>query len=159
MSDAATQHFSTHREFETLLLDCIARSHLRLQMFDPDCAVWPLGNSEFDAALRTFLGGGGKIELAVHDSSHVAQHYPRFMRLLKDYGHAIECRVTGKNLRHLTDSFCVGDGKQLVRRFHSDHLRGEAVFDDAPSAQLSLERFGAIWIEADPGLHATTLGL
>ena len=159
MTDFVTHPFSTHLEFEAQVRECIARSQRTLQLFDPDGAVWPLGVSDVEAALRHFLAGGGHLQLAMHKSTHVEHNMPRFMHLLKDFGHAIECRVSAPNLRHLTDSFIIGDHHHVVRRFHSDHMRGEAVFDSPEASVLCLERFDAIWAESHPGLHATTLGL
>lgn len=158
-AEAPAQRFSTHLEFEERFRECIARSRLCLQLFDPDFQVFPLGLSEVDAALRHFLAGGGSIQLAMHRSAHIERHYPRFLRLLKDFNHKIECRITGKGLHHLTDSFCIGDGVHIVRRFHSDHMRGEAAFDMPAATETSLERFGGIWLESAPGLHPTTTGL
>lgn len=159
MDDAVEHRFATHLEFEARFRECIARSHSTLQLFDPDFRVFPLGMSDVDAALRHFLTGGGGIQLAMHRSAHIERNYPRFLRLLKDFNHKIECRVTGQNLHHLTDSFCIGDALHIVRRFHSDHLRGAAAFDAPLATEISLERFGAIWHEAVPELHPTTTGL
>lgn len=159
MSDARTLPFSTRREWEAHLHACIAASRARLLMFDPDFAVFPLGSSELDAALRAFLAGGGTLQLATHSSACIERHYPRFLRLLRDYGHALECRVTPRNLGTLTDSFCIGDDVHIVRRFHSDHLRGEAAFHTPQAAEISRVRFAAIWAESGAGLHASTTGL
>lgn len=153
------QPFSTHREFEAHLRECIARSRMTLQLFDPDFAVFPLGNSDIDAALRHFVANGGHLQLAMHRAKYIEQHYPRFLRLLKDFSHRIECRVTGKNSSHLTDSFCVGDFIHIVRRFHSDHMRGEAAFSHPPATEVSVDRFELIWADSIPGLHAATTGL
>ncbi len=163
MEQAAQQReehkFSSHAEFSANLLDLVGRSRLRLRMFDPDYAFWHLGSLAMHDALQHFLAGHGRIELIAHRNTEIEANSPRFMRLLKDYGHLIECRVTSKNLRQLTDSFCIGDEAHIVRRFHSDHMRGEAVFHGPDALQVSAERFFGIWSETDPGLHATTLGL
>ncbi|MES2151760.1 MAG: hypothetical protein V4508_18430 [Pseudomonadota bacterium] len=151
--------FDTHAQFEAELRACIARSAHTLQLFDPDYAVYPLGSSEMDAALRQFLAGGGRIELAMHRSDTISLHYPRFLRLLKDFGHRIECRSTPRTLHMVTDSFCIGDGVHIVRRYHCDHMRGEACCNSPADCEISLERFGALWVDALPGLHATTTGL
>jgi hypothetical protein len=158
-ADPALQHFSTHRELEAHWRSCLARSRLTLQLFDPDFSVFPLGASDIDAALRHFLSGGGALQLAMHRSNYIEQHYPRFLRLLRDFSHRIECRVTSKGLHHLTDSFCIGDRVHIVRRYHSDHLRGEAAFDQPAATETSLDRFDGIWLEASPGLHPSTTGL
>jgi hypothetical protein len=159
MDEPAVGRFSTHREFGARFRECIARSHAILQLFDPDFAVFRLGQSDVDAALRQFLAGGGAIQLALHRSEHIVREYPRFVRLLKDFSHRIECRATPSNLQQLTDSFCIGDRVHIVRRFHSDHMRGEAAFDAPLATEISLERFGGIWLESRPCLHPTTTGL
>jgi hypothetical protein len=159
MDEPVATRFSTQLEFGMRWRECIARSQLTLQLFDPDFRVFPLGLSDFDAALRQFLAGGGTLQLAMHRSELIAREYPRFLRLLRDFGHRIECRQTPANLRQLTDSFCIGDGVHIVRRFHSDHMRGEAAFDAPPATEISLERFADIWLESGPCLHATTTGL
>jgi hypothetical protein len=159
MNDATVSKFSTHAEFGAHFLDCIGRAQSSLVLFDPDFAVFPLGSSDTDAALRAFLARGGHIQMAMHLTSHIEREYPRFMRLLKDYSHRIECRVTNRQLRTLTDSFCIADGVHIVRRFHSDHMRGEAAFNSPPSTEISQERFIGIWAESLSGLHATTTGL
>jgi hypothetical protein len=159
MEQSVAHRFSTHLEFGARFRECIARSQATLQLFDPDFRVFPLGLADVDAALRHFLTGGGSIQLAMHRSEHIERCYPRFVRLLRDFNHQIECRATGSGLRHLTDSFCIGDGVHIVRRFHSDHMRGEAAFDAPAATEISAERFGGIWLEARPCLHPTTTGL
>ena len=159
MEEAGAIRFASRQEFGEHLRHCIERSTATLQMFDPDFAVFPLGASDVDPLLRDFLRKGGQLYLAMHQSGHVERHYPRFLRLLKEYSHRIECRVTSRNLHQLTDSFCIGDDRHIVRRFHSDHMRGEAAFNMPQSTEISAERFRGIWAESLPGLHATTTGL
>jgi hypothetical protein len=159
VDETVALRFSTHLEFGMRFRECIARSRVSLQMFDPDFRVFPLGVSDVDAALRRLLAGGGAIQLALHRPEHIERECPRFLRLLKEFGHRIECRATPPGLRQLTDSFCIGDGVHIVRRFHSDHMRGEAAFDNPPATEISVERFGAIWLESRACLHPSTTGL
>jgi hypothetical protein len=159
MEEAVTVAFNGHQEFETHLRDVIARSHLTLKLFDPSFEVFKLGQSDIDAALRHFLVGGGTLQLATHDPAYIERHYPRFLRILKEFNHKVECRITGRQLHHLTDSFCIGDEMHIARRFHSDHMRGEAAFNAPLATEISLERFAGIWDESRPGLHPTTTGL
>lgn len=151
--------FASRQAFQEQLLACFGQARLRLQLFDPDFALWGLGTPQADAVLRRFLAGHGCIELVAHSNAHLERACPRLMRLLKDFSHAIECRVTNKSLRQLTDSFCIADGKHIVRRFHCDHLRGESVFDAPADTTLCAERFMAIWAETEAGLHVSTAGL
>jgi hypothetical protein len=151
--------FDTRAEFQRLLAAVLERAQASLDMFDPDFSLFPLGDPDVDTTLRRFFLGGGRLRLAMHDSAYTERHYPRFLRLLRDHGHRIECRLTGRGIRQLTDSFCIADGVHLVRRFHSDHLRGEAAFDAPQETEIPRERFAAIWEESQPGLHLTTTGL
>jgi hypothetical protein len=155
----ASQRFDTRAEFQRLLAEVLARAQVSLDMFDPDFSLFPLGDPDVDASLRRFLQGGGTLRLAMHGSAYIERHYPRFLRLLRDYGHRIECRMTGRGLRQLTDSFCIADGLHLVRRFHSDHLRGEAAFDEPQETDVPRERFAAIWEDSQPGLTPSITGL
>lgn len=159
MTDTTTHKFNSHAEFEAHLRVCLGRARVTLTMFDPDFSVFPLGSSETDALLRKFLVGGGAMQLAMHHSGHIERHYPRFVRLLRDFNHKIEVRATLRSLHHLTDSFCIADGVHIVRRFHSDHMRGEAAFDMPAATELSQERFAGMWIDAVSTLHPTTTGL
>jgi hypothetical protein len=159
MAEPTSLRFDTRAEFQHQLRAVLARAQASLDLFDPDFALFPLGDPDVDATLRRFLQGGGLVRLAMHGSGHIERHYPRFLRLLRDHGHRIECRITHRGIRQLTDSFCIADDLHLVRRFHSDHLRGEAAFDAPQETELPRERFSAIWEESAPGLHATTTGL
>ncbi|MFS2016169.1 hypothetical protein ACEN88_06275 [Massilia sp. CT11-108] len=151
--------FDTRAAFQQQLGEVWARARATLVMFDPDFTLFRLGAPDVDAALRRFLHAGGRLRLALHDPAHLEREAPRFLRLLRDHAHGIECRCTPRALRELTDSFCIADGLHIVRRFHSDHLRGEAVFDAPQQTELSRLRFDAIWAESQPGLRASVSGL
>jgi len=151
--------FDTRAEFQRQLRAVLARAQASLDMFDPDFALFPLGEPDVDAVLRRYLAGGGQLRLAMHGSAHIERHYPRFLRLLREHGHRIECRVTHRGIRQLTDSFCIADGLHIVRRFHSDHLRGEAAIDAPQETEVPRERFSAIWEESQPGLYSSVTGL
>lgn len=153
------QTFDTRAGFQARLEDCLSRSRIALALFDPDFGWWELGSSGHDALLRTFFRHGGRLHLVAHGNARLERDAPRFLRLLHDYGHLIECRLTNPSINHLTDSFCIGDGHHLVRRFHADYFRGEAIFHAPSSTQSHLERYQAIWAETRPGLQAGITGL
>jgi uncharacterized protein YjiS (DUF1127 family) len=159
MMDNAPLPFDTRAAFQQQLDGVLARAQATLVMFDPDFSLFRLGAPDVDAALRRFLHAGGRLRLALHDPAHLERQAPRFLRLLRDYAHGIECRRTPRALRDLTDSFCIADDLHIVRRFHSDHLRGEAVFDAPQQTELSRMRFDAIWAESQLGLQASVIGL
>jgi hypothetical protein len=151
--------FNSRTEFTVQVQACLARARHTLDLFDPDFALFGLGSSEADTVLREFVRQGGHIRLALHRTTYLERDCPRFVRLLRDFGHRIECRQTSRSLRQLTDSFCIGDDIDLVRRFHSDHARGEASFGVAGAVDLCRERFTGIWDESTPTLHPTITGL
>jgi hypothetical protein len=151
--------FDTRAEFQRQLRAVLARGHQALDLFDPDFSLFQLGDADTDAILRRFLQGGGRLRLAMHASAHLERNAPRFQRLLRDYAHLAECRLTSRSIRQITDSFCIADGVHLVRRFHSDHLRGEAAFDAPAETELPRERFSAIWEDSQPVMNPTITGL
>jgi hypothetical protein len=155
----ARESFDTRAGFQAGLDAVFGRARLTLKLFDPDFASWELGSVRNDALLRAFLRDGGRLQLVAHSNARLERDAPRFLRLLQDYGHVIECRVTNRSLRHLTDSFCVADGRDVVRRFHCDFFRGEVNLDEPSSTQSVLERLEGIWAETAPGLHAAVTGL
>ncbi|MEN3277933.1 MAG: hypothetical protein V7631_3723 [Massilia sp.] len=159
MDAPAFTRFDTRGELQARWLALLAHARRQLDLFDPDFAVFPLGAPEVEATLRAFLRGGGVLRLALHDTAHVERRCPRFLRLLRDYSHLAECRQTPRSLRHLTDSFALADDLHLVRRFHNDHLRGEAAFDAPTVAELPSLRFGALWEESHSALAPTVTGL
>jgi hypothetical protein len=151
--------FNSRAEFTQQVRACMARARRTLDLFDPNCALFALGAPDVDQVLRAFLRSGGRLRLAMHATAHIERDCPRFIRLLRDVGHQVECRVTSRALRQLTDSFCIADDLDIVRRFHSDHSRGEASFGVAGAADLSRERFNGLWEESSMALHPTTTGL
>lgn len=159
MTEPLVVEFDTRRELEHQFRACIEAARLTLDLFDPDYSVYPLGTLEADTLMRAFLARGGRLRLALHDPAHIERHAPRFLRLLRDYSHLCECRQTPRVLRQLTDSFIIADERDIVRRFHSDHLRGEASFGDPAAIELPRHRFDAIWVESRPVLYPTVTGL
>ena len=159
MIEPAVTRFDTRRELEAQWRVLLGRARGRLDLFDPDFAAYPLGAPDVEAALRAFLQAGGTLRLALHDTAHVERSCPRFLRVLRDYSHRVECRITPRSLRHLSDSFALADGLHGVRRFHRDHMRGEAAFDAPASVELPAQRFEALWEESVSVLTPSVTGL
>jgi hypothetical protein len=152
MNEPLIVRFDTRRELEVQWRALLERARGRLDLFDPDFAVYPLGATDTEALLRAFLHAGGSLRL-------IERSCPRFLRLLRDYGHRAECRQSPRSLRHLSDSFSLADGLHAVRRFHADHLRGEAAFDAPAAVELPAHRFEALWEESRSTLAPTLTGL
>ena len=159
MGEPLVTRFDTRRELEAQWHVLLARAQVRLDLFDPDFAVWPLGSPETEARLRAFLHAGGVLRLALHATGHIERACPRFLRAVRDYSHRVECRQTPRSLRHLSDSFALADGLHVVRRFHCDHLRGESAFDAPAAVELPAHRFDALWEESVLTLAPSVTGL
>ena len=159
MQETRTLAFDTRAGFQEQLRACLAAARTRLDLFDPDFSVFPLGSSDIDTELRAFFARGGVLRLAMHSPAHIERNYPRFLRLLRDFSHRAECRVSSSALHHLTDSFCIADNLHVVRRFHSDHMRGEAAFDALGAVDVPRHRFDSLWEESRATLQSTKTGL
>ncbi len=153
--------FTLPSEFVHLLNQCIGLAQHQIQLFDPDFTRWGLEHADIFQALRHFLllDKKNRLHLAMHRTHYLSNECPRFMPFFTDFSHAIECRITPRNLRQLTDSFCIADETHIVRRYHCDHFRGEAVFHSSEATQISSKRFAEIWLASDIGIHASRLGL
>ncbi len=151
--------FSSRKDFETRLQLCFSSAQFRLQLFDANFALWQLGSSQTDLQLRRLLSTNGRIQLITHDPHYLQREQPRFLRLLTDFSHAVECRVTGRHVRQLSDSFCIADEQHMVRRFHQDHIRGVASTGNPEDFFIQTQRFEALWQESIPGLHVSVTGL
>lgn len=151
--------FDTRRELQARWRALLARATRRLDLFDPDYSVFPLGAPDVEATLRAFLQGGGLLRLALHDTTFIQRSCPRFLGLARYYSERIECRQSPRSLRHLSDSFALADGVHAVRRFHCDHMRGEAAFASPGAVELPAHRFEALWEESSVTLSPTVTGL
>jgi len=159
MSEPVIVRFDTRRALQAQWRALLARASFRLDLFDPDFASFPLGAPDVEATLRTFFQGGGQLRLALHDTTFIQRSCPRFLGLARYYGERIECRQSPRSLRHLSDSFALADGMHVVRRFHCDHMRGEAVFASPAAVELPVHRFEALWEESTLTLSPTVTGL
>jgi len=159
MSEPAITRFDTRRELQAQWRALLDRAHHRLDLFDPDFAHFPLGAPDVEATLRAFLRGGGLLRLALHDPTYIERACPRFLGIVRYYSEQVECRRSPRSLRHLSDSFALADGLHVVRRFHCDHMRGEAAFDAPAEVELPAYRFDALWEESTATLSPTVTGL
>ena len=156
-----TVRFSLPSEFHAQLEQCLGLADSLLCMFDPNFSSWGWNQTEPFQLMRRFLLArpGNRIQIAYHNDDYLERECARFMPFLSDFSHAVECRQTPRNLRQLTDSFCLADERHVVRRFHCDHFRGEAVFGSPEACQIPGKRFDDIWAESELGLQAGRAGL
>ena len=159
MSEPSITRFDTRSALQAHWRALLNRATHRLDLFDPDFAHFPLGAPDVEATLRAFLRGGGLLRLALHDPIYIERACPRFLGIVRYYSEQVECRRSPRSLRHLSDSFALADGLHVVRRFHCDHMRGEAAFDAPAELELPAYRFDALWEESAATLSPTVTGL
>ena len=112
-------------------------------------------------ALRAFLLAhrNTRLQIVVHETSHVEGHLPRLCLLLRDFGHKFSLLRTVDDARTVSDAFLIADGRHVVHRFHQDRFRGEmALFAPVKARQLH-DRFDSILPFTEPGVNATLTGL
>ncbi len=158
-----TMQFDTRSDFHAQILLAMESAQREIWMADGDFSKWPLNRPEVENALHRFLlaSRANRLHLLTYQSQHLQNATPRFMRLLRLFGHAIICRQPADTLTSRVAeamSMVIVDRTRLVRRFHRDGMRGVATADPA-EVSLWIEQLEAIWDDATPGLAATTLGL
>jgi hypothetical protein len=155
--------FDSRAEFDAHLLAAIGNAQREVWLADANFSRWPLNSPAFEEALQRFLlaSRANRVHLIAATPHHLAGQAPRFMRLLRLFGHALLCRQVPEQvaLRFAEDcSFGIIDRARMVRRFHRDTMRGVAEFHPNEVGPW-VEQFQSLWDESTPGVSATTLGL
>ncbi|MGA2548856.1 MAG: hypothetical protein ABSF50_01800 [Burkholderiaceae bacterium] len=155
--------FDTRTGFDEQLLAATGSAQREIWLADFDFSRWPLNSPKIEEALQAFLlaSRANRVQLLAASSSHLTQQAPRFMRLLRLFGHALVCRQVPEQVatRFAEDcSFAIVDRARMVRRFHRDTMRGAAEFHPNEVGPW-VDQFQSLWDEATPGISATTLGL
>jgi hypothetical protein len=155
--------FSSRTEFNQQLLEAVASAQREIWLADVDFAHWPMNSTEMEDALRSFLRASraNRVHLLAYNSEGLTQHSPRFMRVLRLFGHSFMCRQPGEQIaaRFAEDcSFAVVDRARVVRRFHRDSMRGIAEFH--PNSVVPwVDQFQSVWEDSTPSIAPTVLGL
>lgn len=139
----------------------IERARARLRVFDVDGAQWGWQGAERTERLAAFLrrGRGARIDMIVHETRWLEQTCPRFLALLKTWGHAMTVYRTGPEARNAMDPLLIADDRHFLHRFHVDGARAALAFDAPAAARPLVARFDEIWATGEPGLAGTVLGL
>jgi hypothetical protein len=132
-----------------------------IDVFDVDLSWMGWNGAARAEKLAAFLrsGRGARLRIAVHDTGWIERSCPRLTNMLKHHGHVISIHRTGEDARHAMDPLVIVDNAHFLHRFHVAQPRAALSIGDPQAAQSLIERFGAIWSSAEPGLTATTLGL
>ena len=136
-------------------------AHSDLFIFEKDFENLGFNSEARYNTLRSFLlaSPSNRLRLLAHDTRPLAQHCPRLMLLLRQFGHNMHIHQTPKHLSHLTEPFTVADEVHYVRRFHFDDPRGILAQHDAEGARILKSRFEEMWTASHQAISASTLGL
>jgi hypothetical protein len=158
-----TIRFATRAEFDAQLLAALGSAQREIWLADADFSRWPLNSPAIEEAMQRFLltSRANRLHLITATPHHLTQQAPRFMRLLRTFGHSLFCRQVPEQvaLRFAEDcSIGIVDRARMVRRFHRDTMRGVAEFHPNEVGPW-VDQFQSLWDESTPGISATTLGL
>ena len=136
----------------------LARQHV--QLFDIDLAQggWQTA-ARVDALTRFLRQRNARFDVIVHETRWIESSAPRFVRLLRQYGHAMTLYRTGAEAKAAMDPLLIVDQRHFVHRFHIDRPRASVAMDLPLAAKPLCARFEEIWATGEPGLAGTVLGL
>jgi len=148
-------------EYGPALDRVLALAGSEILVFDRDLAYGDWNAPARIALLRDFLLGHrtGRVQIIVHDTTHIERHAPRLTLLLRDFSHKFSILRTIDDARNAWDSFVIVDGRHVVHRFHIDSPRGELALDVPLKARQLRDRYDDILAFTEPGVNATQLGL
>lgn len=148
------------KEYEDALDTLYAQPGRILRIFDRSLAGDYNSLHRHDL-LRKFLlaSRAARIQIVVHDASHVARDCPRLINLVRDFSDAVSVNETQAEAKGVYDPFAVMDERHYVHRFHYDQPRGLLALDEPQGANGFVKRFAEIWEASTPAVSATTLGL
>jgi len=138
----------------------VALAQSRIQLFDVDLAQGGWERRERVDALARFLRQrNARFDVIVHETRWIESSAPRFVHLLRQYGHAMTLYRTGAEAKTAMDPLLIVDQRHFVHRFHIDRPRASVAMDMPLAAKPLCARFDEIWATGEPGLAGTVLGL
>lgn len=157
----STHPFDTLAGFEEAVLRLLERGERALRVFDPDLKLGPLASAAAVDCLERLMHRTPKAELilVLHDTAHLATHCPRLLELRRRRGHQFHVLQTAAEHRQYLQPFLIGDRRDVVTRFHADHLRGKLCLDEPAEAAGFTQRFEALQEKATPASGLDSLCL
>jgi hypothetical protein len=150
--------FDGRGEFHAAALRLFGETRHTLVLLDRKLEDWPIESAAGEQALRSALVRGARLRILLGQTEWVERHAHRLLRLRRDFSERLDIRMLPPGLR-LEESLLVVDRQHVLRRAHSETLRGSAVLATPSQAEAPGERFESAWQESIPCLPATTLGL
>jgi hypothetical protein len=132
----------------------------RIRVFDVDLAQCGWNAAARANGLARFLARpGARLDVIVHETRWIEANAPRFVALLRTFGHAMTVYRTGDEARAAMDPLLLVDDRHYLHRFHIDQPRASVAVDMPELARPLCARFDEIWATGEPGLTGTVLGL
>ncbi len=153
--------FTTPSEFRAAFDLLLAGSPQHLRLYDHDLDLFDIEQPERHACLRQLCvaGGGRSIDVLLDDTRHLVRDCPRLIHMLRDFGHVLHIRLSSPNAPRPDQAFVLADRQSVLIRTDKTALLG-VVHPDAPHQALPwLQRFEAMWQQAQTNMSATPLGL
>lgn len=126
---ASNTLFDSEAGYRAAVALTIAGAQREIRIFDRDLQNLGLEERAKVELLNSFLAGRRErhLRIVVHDLAPLQSRLPRLLRLMRDYAHQVEVRVTPDHLRNLADCWVLADQESGTIRFHADHARGKCV--------------------------------
>lgn len=153
--------FTLPSEYGPALDHLLALAASEVLVFDRDLTDGGWNAPARIDVLRAFLLGhrNSRMQIVVHDTTHLERHLPRLCFLLRDFSHKFSILRTIEDGRNAWDAFVIVDGRHIVHRFHQDSPRGEQALNVPLKARELRDRYDDILAFTEPGVNATQLGL
>jgi hypothetical protein len=148
-------------EIQIAIDQIVGTARRELYIFDDDLGEGGFGAPGRFEVMRRFLlaNRANRVCIALHDTDYLTRYCARMMSLVRQFPHAIEIRRTLPAARHASDAFVLADALSYWRRYHTDDVRSELVFNDDGGGRQLRARFEEIWEVSEPAVAATVLGL
>ena len=167
MSEQAAKQESSYRQIsgthESLeAIDAVIGAAQRnLRIFDFSLSQRGFNAPDRFARLWKFFvaGRAHRLQIALHDTDHLARECPRLLVLLRQFPMSIEIHRTAAQARNADDPFIIADDHSLWHQLHHLQPRAVVALHSPADATPILQRFEEIWDLSEPAISATTLGL
>jgi len=153
--------FEQRSEFQATLLEAIGCAETELLMFDPTYADWRINAPEFEEALIAFFGRSTRaaLRMVITEAERLNRDYPRLVRVLRQYAHRADCRVTPEIHANLNETMLIVDRASALRRPITTRNNGVWRVLDPEYANAQHDRFEELWEACHERFSPTTLGL
>lgn len=149
------------RNYALALDTVIAEASSDICIFDQDFAKGDYASLKRYDLIHAFLQKGEQVKLTIIlQSTHfLMANCPRWMDLLRIYGHKMTVYETNDFAKIAKDCFVIADKQHYCRRFHIDQARFKYALSDIDNSASLLLRFDELLAETTEAISVTKLGL